>query len=186
MSATVAFSTRWRPLLLGAVLAVSAAATPLVWAHAARAGHGPMGAPMAGGMGPVLAGPLADDPARLDRWLDRMAQHLQLQPAQRDDIRRIAQAAAQDLRPLRDEARALHDERRRLWAQPTLDEAAIEALRQRALALHERLSARMQQAMLEAARVLTPEQRQRLAQGMDRRGAHRHGGQWAPRGGENG
>lgn len=98
MSATVAFSTRWRPLLLGVALAVSAAATPLVWAHAARAGHGPMGAPMAGGMGPVLAGPLADDPARLDRWLDRMAQHLQLQPAQRDDIRRIAQAAAQDLR----------------------------------------------------------------------------------------
>lgn len=186
MSTTVAFSAPWRSLLLGAVLAVSTAATPLAWAHGTRAGYGPMGGGMAAGMGPVLAGPLADDPARLELWLDRMAQRLQLQPSQRDDIRRIVQGAAQDLRPLRDEARALHEERQRLWAQPALDEAAIQTHRQRSQAVHERLSARAQQAMLEAARVLTPEQRQRLAQGMDRRGAHRHGGQWAPRGGEKG
>ena len=184
MSTTVAFSAPWRSLLLGAVWAVSTAATPLAWAHGTRAEYGPVCGGMAAG--PVLAGPLANDPARLELWLDRMAQRLQLQPSQREDMRRIAQAAAQDLRPLRDEARALHEERQRLWAQPALDEAAIQALSQRSQAVHERLSARTQQAMLEAARVLTPEQRQRLAQGVDRRGAHRHGGQWAPRGGENG
>lgn len=181
MSATAFFPSRLRPVLIGAALAV-AAASPAAWAHGGRAMQGPMGF----GLGPGLAAPQADDPARLDRWLDHMAQTLQLQPAQRDEIRRIAQAAAQDLRPLRDEARSLHEERRRLWTQTTLDAAAVETLRQRTLALHDRLSARVDRTLLDIGRVLTPQQRQQLADRMAHRAAHRQGAHPGPRAGGNG
>lgn len=176
MSAVFASRSRVRALLLGAALVTTTLAGPAAWAHGGHRGPGGLEGPMMGmGMGP-MAGPAMDDPARLDRRLDRMAEALKLQPAQREEIRRIAEAAGRDLAPLRDEARQLHAERQRLWAQPTLDEAALEALRQRQQALHERMSARMGQTQLAVGRVLTPAQRQQWAERQARHGEHRPGG----------
>jgi protein CpxP len=49
-----------------------------------------------------------------------------------------------------------------LYAQPKQDPAAIEALRKQMLARRDQVTKRMNVAMLEAAKVLTPEQRQQL------------------------
>lgn len=165
---------RGRAIVLGVALTASALAAAGAWAHGDRGERGGDGRPGVALMAPMAGLPL-DNPARLDRMLERLSDKLNLQPAQRDQLRQIAQRTAQDVAPLREQARQLHDERRRLWTQPTLDESAITALRERTQALHGQLSARTEQGLLEAARVLTPEQRQQLAERMARRGEHRHG-----------
>jgi Spy/CpxP family protein refolding chaperone len=56
---------------------------------------------------------------------------------------------------------------------PNLDPAAVEQLRQQMLQQHDQMSRRMTQAMLDAARVLTPEQRARLGERMRDRQARK-------------
>ena len=58
-----------------------------------------------------------------------------------------------------------------LFAAPTIDAAAIEALRVQMQAQHEQVSKRMSQAMVDSARVLTPEQRAKFAERMKKRQA---------------
>jgi Spy/CpxP family protein refolding chaperone len=57
----------------------------------------------------------------------------------------------------------------------------VESLRQEMVQRHDQASKRMTQAMLEAAQVLTPEQRTKLAEAMKERRArkdgHRHSGE---------
>ena len=156
----------WGAALAAALLATTATA----WAS------GPLESRPEGW--PAHVGPrhvaMASDEARAERMAEHLTRGLDLQPAQREQVRALAQAASADLRALREEGRALRDERHRLLAAPTLDEAALEALRQRELAHHDRLSARMQRFMLDVAKVLTPEQRQRWAERHQRRGEPRH------------
>ena len=57
-----------------------------------------------------------------------------------------------------------------LFAQPTVDAAAAEALRQQMLQQHDQASRRMMQSMLDVSRVLTPEQRKQMADHMAQRG----------------
>lgn len=56
-----------------------------------------------------------------------------------------------------------------LFAQPTVDAAALEALRQKQMAMHDAASKRMTTTMLEVSRVLTPEQRKQMADYMTQR-----------------
>ena len=83
---------------------------------------------------------------------------------QRAQVRQIADAARADLRAQHDASRALHDQAAQLFTQPTVDARAAEALRQQMLAQHDQASKRMLQAMLDVSRVLTPEQRAKLAE----------------------
>jgi protein CpxP len=100
---------------------------------------------------------------------------------QREQIRKIMQSARGDMKARRDEGKALRDKAAALFAQPTIDAAAVESLRQEMVQRHDQASKRMTQAMLEAAQVLTPEQRTKLAEAMKERRArkdgHRHGGE---------
>ncbi|MGA0611995.1 Spy/CpxP family protein refolding chaperone [Caldimonas sp. KR1-144] len=96
----------------------------------------------------------------VDRWLSGASNVTQ---AQRDEVRKIAEAARSDLRAQHETGRALHEQMRDLLAQPSIDADAIEALRQKMLAQHDQASRRMTQAMVDAARVLTPEQRAQAA-----------------------
>lgn len=109
---------------------------------------------------------------------------------QRARIEQIMRTARTELQAQRDEGRSLQAQMRDLFAQPEIDAAAIEALRQQMQARQDTASRRMTQAMVEASRVLSAEQRQQLAALMaeraerradDRRGRHgaddrRHGG----------
>jgi len=84
--------------------------------------------------------------------------------AQRTQIETIFKTAREELRGEMQEGRGTHQQMLKLWAAPSIDAAAIDALRKQQLAQHERASARMQAAFIEAGRVLTPEQRAKLAE----------------------
>ncbi|RQO61966.1 hypothetical protein DBR47_05485 [Paucibacter sp. KBW04] len=108
--------------------------------------------------------------------------------AQRAQIKQIMQAAHADLKAQREAGRKLHEQGMALFTAAVIDAAAIEAHRQQMLAQHDQMSKRMTQAMTEAAKVLTPEQRAKLAEkmkkmqarrgerGMDRGPTHKHEG----------
>jgi periplasmic protein CpxP/Spy len=154
--------TRHPLRLLTATLALALAAGFVQTAHAQpgagepgmhRMGHG-MG--MGGGM---------DGPRQMGRMLDAV----NATDEQRSQIRQIMQAAMGDLRGQREAGRKLHEDMRALFTQPTVDANAAEALRQQMLARHDQASKRMMQAMVEASRVLTPEQRKTLAERMAQR-----------------
>ena len=116
------------------------------------------------------------DPTMMGERLDHVLKHLYVEidatDAQKQQLGPIVKAAAQDLLPLR--AR-MHDARRQaveLLSQPHVDRAALEALRADKLKLAENASQRLTQALADVADVLTPEQRQQLAERINRRHGH--------------
>jgi len=118
------------------------------------------------------AGFMGADPATLDAHLDRALKHLYVEidatDAQKQQIAPIVKGAAQDLLPLRAK---MHDARRQaieLLSQQNIDRAALETLRTEQLKLAEQASQRLTQALADVADVLTPEQRQRLAERINR------------------
>ncbi|HEY9107561.1 MAG TPA: Spy/CpxP family protein refolding chaperone [Roseateles sp.] len=84
--------------------------------------------------------------------------------AQRSQIEAIFKAARQDLAGQREAGMKLHQQLASLYAATNIDAAAIEAVRQQISAQHEVASKRLSQASIEAARVLTPEQRTKIAE----------------------
>lgn len=128
----------------------SALADPMGGGH--RHGPGP-GAGMMGG-GPMMGGAMSE------RALDAVNATAE----QRAQVKQIMDAARADMRAQHEAARPLHDQMRQLFTQPTVDARAAETLRQQLLAQHDRASQRMMQAMLDVSRVLSPEQRAKLAE----------------------
>ena len=149
----------FRLMLLSAALVVGGAAS---LPASAQAHHG----------GPGMGGPgmMMGSPEQMGRMTDRMLEGLNATDAQREQIKKIAAAAATDLRAQREAGRALHEKGMQIFAAPTVDAAAAEALRQQMLAQHDVASKRMLQAMLEISAVLTPEQRSKLVERMKQRG----------------
>lgn len=90
-------------------------------------------------------------------------------PEQRARIADIMKAAAADVRQQREASRGLREQAMTLFAQPTVDARAVEALRQQMVQQHDQSSRRWTQALLDASAVLTPEQRQQLAERMKQR-----------------
>jgi len=84
-------------------------------------------------------------------------------------IKQITQAAAADLKAQHEAGHKLHEQGMALFTQPTVDPVAAEALRQQMLARHDQASKRVLQAMLDISKVLTPEQRQQLAERLKKR-----------------
>lgn len=118
--------------------------------HAAMHGHGGP----AERMGPMMGGQFSG------RALDAVGASAE----QKAKLREIMQAARKDLDGQREAQRNLHGEMAKLLAAPQIDAAAAEALRQKIHAGHEAASKRMLQARLDAAAVLSAEQRQKLAE----------------------
>ncbi len=133
-----------------------------------------MAQPM-GGMqgGPGMHGDMHGGPHGMRGGMGHMPERLlndvKATPEQRTQIKQIMDAAHKDLQAQREAGRALREEGMRLFTQANVDANAVEALRQKRLAQHDQASKRMTQAMLDASRVLTPEQRQQLAQRMQQR-----------------
>ena len=88
-----------------------------------------MGVGMAGAVMP-LGGPM----------FDRLLDDVQASDAQRDQLHRIAQSAQADLKPVADAARADRTRMVELFAQPSVDAAALESLRQKMLARRDQLT----------------------------------------------
>jgi periplasmic protein CpxP/Spy len=122
--------------------------------------HGPMGAH--GGTGGRGGG-------MFDGMLGRMLDRVNATPEQRAKIQQIMQKQSGDLRAQREAGRALRQQAMTLFAQPTVDANAVEAVRQKQLAMHDEATKRMTAAMLEISGVLTPEQRKQIAETMSQR-----------------
>ena len=148
-----------------------------VYAFARSAdGDGPRGAYMSRSADPVQA------EARVNRMLGHLYVEIDASDAQKQKIDPIVKAAAKDLFPLRQKMRDIRRQQRELFTAEKVDRAAIDKLSAERSRLVEQISRRFTQALVDVAEVLTPAQRQQLAERFGRfGGGHgRHG--WRGRG----
>jgi len=94
---------------------------------------------------------------------------------QQDKIWAIVDKTRADLRPMGREFRGMREEVATLLSAPTIDKAAVEALRVKRLAEVDAASKQAVAALVEAAEVLTPEQRAKLVEEMK---DHKGPGRW--------
>ena len=157
---------RWL-LALATVTAIGASGA----AGAGLAGH-PFGAMHGMGMhGMGKHGGHAMTPARMEEHIAKMIERIapDASSQQKARLTDIARGAMTDLHPLHQQ---LHDARKRaheLLMQPRVDRRALEALRVEQMQRVDALSKRMLQAVADAAEVLTPAQRERFHQHMQKR-----------------
>jgi Spy/CpxP family protein refolding chaperone len=152
-----------RPLrLLLATVVLSLAAG--VAQTAIAQGHSGPGARGMGSGGPGMG---FGAPHQIERMLDAVNATAE----QRAQIKQITQAAKADMQAQHEAGRKLQEQSQALFAQPTVDARAAEALRQQMLAQHDQASKHRLQVMLDVSRVLTPEQRKTLADRMAQRRA---------------
>ncbi len=153
---------RWA--LAGAAAAVIGAMSIVGISHAR---DGPREGHRHHGMG--MHGPM--DPATADKHIDRMIERMLPDgtPEQKTKVRAIAKAAMNDLRPLHEQHRAARQQVAKVLSQPTIDRAALEKIRASESQLAEQISKRKTQALADAAEVLTPEQRAKVAERFKKR-----------------
>ena len=149
-----------RLTLLGLLVAGASVVSMSAWSQG-DGGHG-MGGHAMGGRGHGMM---------MGRMGDHMLDGLNATDAQRTQIKQIMQAARDDLKTQREAGRALRERGMQIFAAPSVDAAQAESVRQQMVAQHDASSRRMLQAMLDASRVLTPEQRAKLAERMKERSA---------------
>ena len=158
MSQTLARGPRGMKLMLMSLLVAASSAVALsAWAQPGPGHHG-------GGPGMMWGGPMGGG-----RGIDHMLDGLNATDAQRSQIKQIFQTAATDLKAQREQGRALRERQMQIFAAPNVDAGAAETVRQQMLQQHDQSSRRMLQAMLDASKVLTPEQRAKLGERMKQR-----------------
>jgi len=137
----------------------------------ALAGIGAAGA-MGGGMGPhMMAMGMNHGGHFAGRGLERALDGVDATAEQEERIWAIIDDARAELRPMMRDFRDTRTEVMELITAPTIDRAAAEKLRAERIAAIDEASKKMTAAALEAAEVLTPEQRAKLAENMkERRG----------------
>jgi len=148
---------RWarRSLIAGGV--ALALAVPAAWVAHGQARHH--------GMGFMRGAPVDLETAQewLAVFVRQTLRKLEATPEQHARIQSIAERALADLYPLRERQREGRVAALTLLSTERIDPAAAEQLRAQQIALHEQASKRIMQAVLEAAEVLTPTQRDQLA-----------------------
>ena len=116
----------------------------------------------------LFGGPLT--PAQIDDRIDRITKHMAIEldatQDQQAKLASIAKAVVADLRPLREKAQAARSQAVTLLTAPSIDRTAIERLRAEQIGLAESASKRVAQALADAADVLNPEQRRKVADWM--------------------
>jgi Spy/CpxP family protein refolding chaperone len=100
----------------------------------------------------------------LGPMLDHVLDDVQASPTQRAQVHQILDAADADVRADLAAGRADHAQMLQLFSQPAIDAAAVEAVRERIEQRRDAESRRLTQAMVDAAQVLSVEQRQQIAQ----------------------
>ncbi len=111
-----------------------------------------------------------DVQSHVDRMVDHLAHETDATADQQTKLAAIGKAAAADLLPLHQQLFDAHKKAIELLRQPTVDRAALEALRAEQMARADAASKRLIQALADAADVLTPEQRAKLLDHFDHDG----------------
>ncbi len=146
----IAQGTRGVRLMMMSLLVAGAAAVSMsAWSQGGHGGH--HGGMRGGAHGMMMMG-------------ERALSSVNATDAQKAQIKQIMLAAREDMKAQREAGRALRERSVAIFAAPTVDAAQAESVRQQMLAQHDAGSRRMLQAMLDASRVLTPEQRAKLAE----------------------
>ncbi|WP_349369603.1 Spy/CpxP family protein refolding chaperone [Salinarimonas sp.] len=172
---------------IGAGLVAAQDAAPML--QRAAMGAGPMHGAMSAGPGEGPRGGMMHEArfgegrehggrmAAFMQWrLERTLEDVDASPEQIERVKAIAEEARADIAPMIGEFRGTREALAEILGAETLDRAAAETLRAERVATMEAVSARGLEAMLDAAAVLTPEQRAELAEEM---GEHRRGwGRW--------
>jgi protein CpxP len=149
------------PVLLGAGLCA-------MRAHAAEDGFG-FGPPGFGGGTPE------QHKAFMERRLDKMLDMLKANDSQRTAIKAIAERMFAEMQPIHQQHRQLHDAIVTAFTAASVDRVAVEKLRLQVTALVDQGSQVFSKGLLDAAQVLTPEQRQILAKFIqDHHGGRHH------------
>jgi Spy/CpxP family protein refolding chaperone len=172
----------WRRVAIATLLGGLVAGVGInAFAHGGAGGFGPFGGGFGhrgGFMGP--GGPGQMDPEAMQRRAEAMVKYwLADVDATEDQQKRIAgimTATMKELAPLREKHRDARRQATALLAKPQIDRGALEAIRAQELAAADQVSRRITQSLADAAEVLTPEQRTKLAERMqNRRERHRRG-----------
>jgi len=143
-------------------IAIAVAAVAIVGAGVAFAqggGWGPRFGPMGGG----FAG----------HGLSRVLDNVDATSEQEDRIWKIIDDARAELRPIGRDFRDARDQAAEILGAATIDRAAAETLRAGRIAAIDQASRRVTAALLDAAEVLTPEQRTKLLEQLKERRGHR-------------
>lgn len=103
----------------------------------------------------------------IQRMVGMLAWKVDATAEQKQKLTAIAQGVAKEIEPFHQKFRDAHKRAHDLLLQPTTDRAALEALRAEQIATADEVSKKMVQALADAADVLTPEQRAKLARDWD-------------------
>jgi Spy/CpxP family protein refolding chaperone len=119
-------------------------------------------------------------PAEVSAHVDHMLKHLYVEidatPAQQAQIGPLVQKAVTDLLPLRSQLRTDHDQFIAALTQTSVDRSSLEAVRADHLQIADQASKRIVQLLGDVGNVLTPTQRQALANHLQQlHGAGGHG-----------
>jgi protein CpxP len=147
-------------LLAGGINLYSHAQPGLGWWF--RAGHGPGGSWRQGAYDPDMV------QARIEFATDWILSRVEASDEQRQQVKAIVQATAQDLAPMREQHHQNKQTMLQSLTQPTINRTALGDIRRAELQLVERASERMVAALADVAEVLTSEQRTRLAEFISR------------------
>ncbi|MEQ8295114.1 MAG: Spy/CpxP family protein refolding chaperone [Nitratireductor sp.] len=108
----------------------------------------------------------------MERRMGHMLDEIGATDEQQDKLWEIIDAARAEMRPMLREFRDTHADIVNIISAPTIDREAAEKLRSERVQAMDEVSRKMTAALLDAAEVLTPEQRAKLAEHMDKRGRH--------------
>jgi Spy/CpxP family protein refolding chaperone len=113
--------------------------------------------------------------AFMERRLDKALGMVKASDSQRTAIKAIFERAFAEMRPIHQEHRRLHDDLLAAFAADPVDRAGVEKLRVQVTGLVDRGSQVLSKALLDAAGVLTAEQRQTLVQHLQELHGRGHG-----------
>jgi protein CpxP len=113
--------------------------------------------------------------AFVERRLDKALDSVNATDSQRTAIKAIFERMFAEMRPVHQQHKQLHDAIASAFAAPNLDRVAIEQLRVQVTALVDQGSQIFSRALLDAATVLTADQRQTLVKHLQDMHGHRHG-----------
>ncbi len=159
--------------LMRHVLAAAAAATFIAAPCAALAADAPAGAP-ASAPAPAVRSGWHHAPQRA--WFDHMLRRVHASDAQRARIREIVRGARADGRATWHQLRELQQRQWHLLAAPSVDRAALEALRAQRMGLLEQASKQRLNTEIAVADVLDAQQRAQLFELLQRGHRERRGG----------
>lgn|SRR5690606_4313846 len=107
-----------------------------------------------------------------ERGLERFLDAIGATPEQADKLRTIFGDLRDEVRPAAAELRDSRGDVAQLLGAATIDRAAVEQLRSEKLAAIDQVSQKVTAALVEAAEVLTPEQRAKVLEHFQERGRH--------------